>query len=290
MPLLDRGFARRLSAPDAGTILQSLAAAHGGIDLFAMLNMPNTAAGAPNPFACMGGARPTQEPVTRTRFEMGPATVEHVVSKDTRKKLAKKARWLADLGPVTHRRAIGQAEIDAVLDAFFEQKARRSMTRGLPNPFADPQVRDFIRLAARPGPGSCTPGLELHALWCGDRAVATFGAATDGSWMSGSFISHEPEPALERCSPGEQLLLAVLRDAGTRGFDTFDLGVGGGAYKTSFCREPMPLCDVFAPVSVIGHAVAPVIAGAGAVKAAIKRDPRLLRFARRLAPLLASER
>jgi CelD/BcsL family acetyltransferase involved in cellulose biosynthesis len=289
MPVLDRGFARHLDPARTPALLRRLADVHGGIDIFAFPNQPPACGGISNPFAQGPHARPSPEPVATTSIaQEGVHVVERVMSKESRKKLARKARWLAELGPVTYRRGTEPADVDLMLDAFFDQRARRCAVLDVPNPFAAQEPRQFLRLAAKAGLERGEPAIEVHALTCGERIVAVFGATTDGRWLSGSFISHETEPAFQRCSPGELLLFAVLRDAGARGFESFDLGVGGGAYKASFCKEPMAMADCFTPATMLGRAVAPLMSGAGTFKAVIKRDPRLLRMAQRLAPMLGA--
>lgn len=287
MPLLASAFARTLPAAETPALLRAMGEMHGEIDLFALTHQPLGLAGLPNPFAGAPNARPSPELVLRAALGADDSqAAERIVSKSSRKKLAAKERRLGDLGPVTHRRAATAVEAEALLGAFFEQKAQRSTALGLPNPFADAQSRRFLLHAATDRLAAGSPALEVHALICGETPVAVFGAATTSRWMSGSIISHSADPRYERFSPGEVLLLSVLRDAGRRGFESFDLGVGGGAYKASFCKEPFPLADSFTPVTMLGRAAAPLLARADSVKAVIKRDPRLLRVAKRLAPLV----
>lgn len=277
MPWLDRGFARRTMPAEAASILAALAAAHGGIDIIALPNQPTEREGIPNPFALSPSSRETPEPACATVIgDHGGSIVDAVVSKDSRKKFARKRKWLAERGPVAYRRATTAAEAGIVLDAFLRQKALRSAQRQMPNPFSDPVVQAFLAKACLDEVAGGAPAIELHALWCGDQPVATFGATLHGGWLSGCFIAHEPDPALERSSPGELLLVEALRDAGMRGLASFDLGTGGGAYKASFCRTPLSLTDTYLPVTWIGRACAPVLAGAGQIKAAVKKDPRLV--------------
>jgi CelD/BcsL family acetyltransferase involved in cellulose biosynthesis len=285
MPWIDRSFARRTRSPEAASVLFGLAAAQGGIDVLAFANQPLERDGVANPFAALAVSRETPELACTTLIEgHGAGIVDLVVSKDSRKKFAKKRRWLAERGPLAHRRVRDAAEACIVLDAFLRQKARRSAARGLPNPFAEPAVQDFLRRACLAGLEHGAPAIELHALWSGDDPVATFGAVCHDGWLSGCFIAHEPDPALERSSPGELLLVEVLREAGCRGLASFDLGAGGGAYKASFCRTPLALTDTYLPITWIGRAAAPVLAGAGQLKAAVKKDPRIVAMLHRVSP------
>jgi CelD/BcsL family acetyltransferase involved in cellulose biosynthesis len=291
MPLMDPAFARGLSPPEAGALLRRMAAEHRGIDVVVLTNQPLACRGVANPFASLPDALDTPEPASVTLIgEDGGAVVERTISKESRKKFAKKRRWLAGLGPVEHRRARDAGDVDRILAAFFRQKAQRSAARGLPDPFADPAARAFARAACLAGLAEGQPAFELHALFCGESPVAAMGLASDGRWLSGAFLSHEPDAAVERCSPGELLIADVLRDAGLRGFGVFDLGVGAAAYKSSFCKTPLAMTDTYLPVSWVGHAAAPVLAGSGRLKAAIKRDPRLMAMVRQVSPYLPARR
>ncbi|MFO1149022.1 MAG: GNAT family N-acetyltransferase [Alsobacter sp.] len=291
MPMLDPAFARRLSPQDAEALLHRLADEHRAIDVFAFANQPALCAGVPNPFAALPDAHPTPEPACITVIgDERAAIVERTISKESRKKFAKKLRWLAEAGPVVHRKAATEGEVDLVLAAFFRQKAQRCATRQLPDPFADGAVRFFVRSTCLAGLSEGQPAVELHALFCADRPVAVMGLAGDGRWLSGSFLSHEPEPLVERCSPGELLIAEVLRDAGRRGYEVFDLGVGAAAYKSSFCKTPLAMTDTYLPVSWVGQAAAPMLAGSGRLRAAIKRDPRLMALVRHVTPYLPARR
>ncbi len=291
MPLLDASFARKLSPPEAAALLRRLADEHRGIDVFALKNQPLDIGGVANPFASLQESLTTPEPAGMTLIgDDGGAIVERTLSKDSRKKFAKKQRWLAEQGPVAHRQARTGEEVDLILSAFFRQKSQRSAARQTPDPFAEDTVRTFARSACLAGLLEGQPAFELHALFCGERPVSVLGLAGNGRWLSGSFLSHEPDAAIERCSPGELLIAEVLRDAGKRGFSVFDLGVGAAAYKSSFCKTPLEMTDTYLPVSWVGHAAAPMLAGSGRLKAAIKRDPRLMAMVRQVSPYLPARR
>ena len=100
--------------------------------------------------------------------------------------------------------------------------------------------------------------------------------------MSGLFVSNEIEPAIARCSPGELIVQAVVREAIARGFKTFDLGVGEAAYKCKSCEAEEPLFDSAFGVTLLGHVAASTFLAARRLKRRITRSPRLFALLRRL--------
>jgi len=75
-------------------------------------------------------------------------------------------------------------------------------------------------------------------------------------------------------SPGEQLLVRIVRDCCERGLHTFDLGVGEASYKTLFC-EADPMFDSYWPLSAKGRAFALARRGLAIAKRAVKQNPYL---------------
>ena len=86
-------------------------------------------------------------------------------------------------------------------------------------------------------------------------------------------------------SPGEQLIVHLVRRCCERGFATFDLGIGDARYKSLFCGDVEPLFDSFLPLSAEGRLFAVAFRSAALVKRVIKQRPVLwsvVRAARRL--------
>ena len=76
-------------------------------------------------------------------------------------------------------------------------------------------------------------------------------------------------------SPGEQMILNLVRRCCERNFHTFDLGIGAAHYKNLFCGDAEPLFDSFIPLSGKGRALSVVMRGATAAKRMIKQHPSL---------------
>lgn len=278
LPLIRRYVLQSLDQAAGAHILREIATAAGDISLFALTSQPITWAGHANPFVA-AHARPS--PSNASEMRLGPdgeAVLAAHVSKDSRKKLRKKATALSALGPVVWRHASTSQDKADVFAAFLRQKAERFAELGIPNPFAQHDIQAFLRAMADDPQG----GLELHALWSGDNIVATYGFAAGVGRLSGMFNSFDASPAVARCSPGELLLQRVIVDACQRGFHVLDLGVGEARYKDAYCTVATPLVDGFTPICLQGKALAAALSLKQDVKARIKRSPALMGLVKRL--------
>ena len=255
-----------------------------GVDALLFTNVPRTWNGRKVPLATLGRPSPSSGHELALQGT-GEATLTAALSKDARKKLRQKERYLAELGPVRHLVAGTPAEVDAVLAAFFAQKAERFAELGIADPFASPAARTFLRDACVSGLEAGRPAVELHALLAGERVVAAFGAAVDERRCSGMFISFNADPAFARCSPGDLLLARIIEASCRRGRTHFDLGVGEAPYKSRFCPDRVDLVDVAVPISRRGRVYLGAVQDIGAAKRWIKANPvawKTVMLARRL--------
>jgi CelD/BcsL family acetyltransferase involved in cellulose biosynthesis len=284
------GFALRLADTPASAILDSIAGAIakeglGRVDVFHLRAQPVQWGGMPNPLADGPGAHPVEDAhaLYLANGETEDDLTRRLLGKESRKKLAKKLRWLGDQGEVAFRRAETEAEVDRVLCAFFRQKAERFRVQGIVNPFACTSTQAFLRRAALAGLDHGRPALEIYALWSGDVVAAAFGGCCDGRRLSGTFISFETDTAIMRSSPGELIAMELARLALRRGLESFDLGMGDDGYKRHSCPQREERRDSVVPVSALGRAVALGLIGVSRLKGVMKRDDRVLRTVRRVA-------
>ena len=277
---------RREAAAQIGVVELQGVLAHLGAqaDMVMLVNQPLTWAGTTNSFALLPQQRSANFGFSGALIPDFEALLRARTNAAARKKMRKKERALADYGTVRFARADGAAEIRQVLDAFFKQKATRMRAQGLPDVFGAPGVRRFIEAAAITQTPHGEPLIELYSLSVDDIVVATMGGiAGDGRFcaMFNSILGGRY--AIE--SPGEQLLVHLVRECCARGFDTFDLGIGEAHYKSTFCGDAEPLFDSYWPLSRSGKRVAFMFRIAAAIKRAIKQHSSLwamVRAARRL--------
>ena len=253
-----RDYAGTVTRADLDRIVGLIGKADPSVDLLALLNQPLAWDGVGNPLALL----PHQDsPSFSHRGELDrdfDALLRESMSSARRKKLRNKERALAKHGAIRYWRAETADDIERVLAVFFAQKAERMKELGLANVFAEPGVRKFFEAAARRVGASNgeASSIELYAASAGDSIVATFaGIASNRRFCSmfHSMISGE----LSHQSPGELLLVNVVRMCCERGYTTFDLGIGEATYKKVFCGETEQLFDCVVPLSGLGQLAAP---------------------------------
>ena len=283
MPLLRRP--NLWSEADLRRLLREAARACDGAgpDVFELANQPLSWHGVDNPLAKL----PNSESPS---FAYGAVLLDTVdklfaakLSKDARRKLRKKEAKLESLGAVSHRVVSSREEQRNVLETFLAQKVERFRARGIVSEFAAPEMRAFIEQASAPS-GS---GIELHALFAGDRIVAVYGGGAHAGHWSGMFSSFDGDDEIARTSPGDLLLMRIVADCCAAGHRHFDLGIGEAAYKTALCDDAIPLVDVIVPMNLQGRAYAVGARLKLTAKRTIKRNPRLLGIVMRLRAALA---
>jgi CelD/BcsL family acetyltransferase involved in cellulose biosynthesis len=271
MALWRGGVAGSIEAADLRALLASLA---GRADLLRLCNQPLTWDGTTNPFALLAHQRAANFGFSGALIGDFEALLRARTNSATRKKMRKKERALAELGSVGLERAQSPQRIRQVLDAFFKQKNARMRASGIADVFAEPNVRRFIEAAAtEPTPGG-EPSIELYALSVDDMVVATMGGMVGG----GRFCAMFNSIALGRYavhSPGEQVILRLVRCCCERGLATFDLGIGEAHYKNLFCGDAEPLFNSFLPLTSKGRLLAAALRLGTAAKRAIKQRPSL---------------
>lgn len=241
------------------------------IDAYSFSNLPPSWHGTANPLAARG--RPSPSNGYRLALCADAEEVfRRALSKEARKKIRQKDKKLRERGPVAHLVARSLEEADRIVAAFLEQKRARMRELGVANPFEDAATQAFLRAAARAGLAEGRPAIELHALTLGERIVATFGAAVDDLRCCGMLTAFDADPEIARASPGELLMLEVIRYQCRRGRRFFDLGVGEARYKSSLCDEVEELVDAILPVTLPGRAYAAAATGFTQAKRLAKRS------------------
>jgi CelD/BcsL family acetyltransferase involved in cellulose biosynthesis len=252
----------------------ALAALSGHADVLRLINQPLTWGGATNPFALLPHQRAANYGFSGALVPDFDALLRARTNSDTRKKMRKKERALASFGELRFERATQPDDVRRVLDAFFKQKSARTRALGMSDAFSLPGVRRFIEAAATEQLNDAKPLIELYALSVDDIIVATIGGIVGGGRFCAMFNSIiQGRFAIE--SPGEQLILRLVRSCCERELSTFDLGIGEARYKNLLCGDAEPLFDSYIPLSPAGRLPALAFAVSAAAKRAIKTRPAL---------------
>ena len=282
MGLYRPDFAEALDDEMVRLLLSEIGAAIGEIDAFVFVNQPTSWQGISNPTARLAaGASPSRAYTLALQPGDCDGTLRRSMSKHARKKLTTKRNRFAEFGHSELVQARSAAEIERVLDAFLAQKAARFAQMRLPDPFADPAIRAFLHQAALGTPGGA-PVVELYSLDLNGQPVATYVGAVQGSRFSGMATSFDLTSAAARTSPGELLLVKLIKRKCQAGLTMFDLGVGEARYKTTICDDRDDLVDTFLPLTAKGRAYAGFIQAKRALKRRIKASPLALKLSLRV--------
>lgn len=282
MGLFARDFAARLDRDAARPMLQEVAAAIGGLDAFIFVNQPVLWDGVANPLAALA-AGPSPSGAYKLALTPGDAdgSLRRSMSSHAHKKLKNKRNRFNSFGPSEVVRAREPDQIARVIDAFLKQKAARFAMMGVPDPFAPPAIRRFLEQGAQ-GCGEGPPVLELYSLDVAGQSVATYVGAVQGGRFSGMATSFAMDSEVAKTSPGEILLIDLIKLKCREGITVFDLGVGEARYKTTICNERDDLVDSFLPLTAKGHAFAWFSRAKREAKRRIKASPLALKLAHRV--------
>ncbi|MFY8154142.1 MAG: GNAT family N-acetyltransferase, partial [Hyphomicrobiales bacterium] len=122
------------------------------------------------------------------------------------------------------------------------------------------------------------------------QSVATYVGAVQAGRFSGMATSFAMDSEVAKTSPGEILLVDLIRLKSREGITVFDLGVGEARYKTTICDERDDLVDSFLPLTARGHAFALFSRAKREAKRRIKASPVALKLAHRVSGWLSRGR
>ena len=271
MALWRRDVAATIGADGLRNVLAALS---GHADVLKLVNQPLTWGGATNPFALLPHQRAANYGFSGALVPDFDALLRARSNSEARKKMRKKERTLASFGELRFERATEPDDVRRVIDAFFKQKSARMRALGMSDAFSLPGVRRFIEPAATEQLLDGKPLIELYALSVDDIIVATMGGIVGSGRFCAMFNSIiQGRFAVE--SPGEQLILRLVRACCERELLTFDLGIGEARYKNLLCGDAEPLFDSYISLSAAGRLPAIAFALGAATKRAIKTQPAL---------------
>ena len=243
-------------------------------DLLYLRNQPRRFGAFENPLLGRD-ARPSPSFAYGTVLPANVDALDYQTSNALRKKLRKKERRLMELGALVFEHNASGERASEVIAALIAQKSALLAAKGAAGVFDAPEMPGFLERACLTG------ALEVHALRLSGRVIATYvGLAMDGRF-SALANSYDTDEEIARCSPGDILLRAVMRDLVERGFSYFDLGVGEARYKEAVCDETIALYDLVMPVTKRGALAAPLLRIFLDCKRRVKQTPWLSRLSER---------
>ena len=271
MPLIRPGVI--FSPSTIEHVLREIAAkAPGRPDLFILKNQPHDWEGTVNPLRQL----PSQNSPSHCHSTYLLADSEEFrkqrLSADARKKLRAKTRKLGELGPLTFMTARTKDEAARILEAFYAQKRQRFDDKNISSGFDSPESRSFFARTCISRIGERETSVELHALVCGDRIIATYGGGVHRKRFHGMFNSFDSASNCARFSPGDVLLAMLIEAKCRQGLKMFDLGIGEGRYKQSWCDRSEVLFDTIFGLTIKGKVWAQLEASGQSLKRSVKQS------------------
>ena len=254
MPLVSRKHRDRFG-PEAVAALLRLYCEMVGADLLVLSFQPDEWLGLPHPFGRLPRQPSSGEVKSIVTGQSYVALLQSALSRNARSKLRRKEAKLAAAKVGLPRQASTPEEVARVLDAFIAQKGRQLAEMGASDPFAAPNVREFLLHAALAGLESGS-GLILHSLPRGREILAVRGVLRHGSHASLLVQSYDMDHALAHDSPGEVLFGGALAQDIADGVRELDLGVGVARYKDTWSNAVIPMFDATLPLTQAGRASA----------------------------------
>jgi CelD/BcsL family acetyltransferase involved in cellulose biosynthesis len=239
------------------------------IDVFNFTNQPVSWQGLINPIAELGGQDSPSFGYSLELKKDTEALFSELLSKEARKKIRQKESGVAKLGGIQFIEASNVEQREDMFNAYFSQKAESFQKKGIHDPFADPAIQRWLM---------GLDNLRLFGLMLNDKYIAIWGCGVQGSIASGMFTSFDATSEAVKSSPGEVLLIWLLRKLCAEGYNRIDYGVGEARYKTTWSDKTIKLLDSHIGVSPIGKIAAFVMFMKGTVKREIKHSPALMKL------------
>ena len=278
MALWDREFAAEATVADLDALISAIRG-RSEADVLALIQQPRHWRDLPNPLALLAHQASANDcPLLSMVPGAAPATL---ISNSFRRRLKGKERKLQALDGYRYHVATADADIERLLDWFFQVKPLRMAEQKLPNVFAEPGVEDFIRAACLAPLAGDSRVIDIHALECDDEVIAIFAGVADGHRFSMMFNTYTMSEH-SRYSPGLILMRNIIDHYAGCGYRALDLGIGSDDYKRLFCKSDEPIFDSFVALSLRGKVAAAAMSGIVSAKRLVKHNHALFHLAQKL--------
>jgi Protein involved in cellulose biosynthesis (CelD) len=258
---------------------------HGRADVISLQNIPLDWRGQRHPFSALPVVEHQNHAFQLPLFSDFEATIDQLNGARRRKKFRHQTRKLDAIGGYRHIVARSDADKHRLLDLFFQQKAIRFKSLGLPNVFQPPETQAFFRMLVASGRDGHDTPLELHAIELlgeyNGQVAAIAGLSRKGDHAICQFSSID-ETLVPEASTGELLSWLMIEKCCAEGIALFDFGIGDQEYKRRWCTVETIQHDVLLPITAQGRLAAIAQRGVTRTKAVIKGNPQLYAIIQRL--------
>lgn len=271
-PLLAPDWRAALAPQSFNALWKEIRAALPAHDLIDLGKQPADIQGTDNPFMALGlDLHPAGTHMTKLG-EDWESYYKSKRSSSTRKRDRNRRNNLRRLGELAYEVPQNADEIDASLDALFEQKNAFFAECGITSFLKKPGYTDFYRQMAKAHAQSGLIDVS-HLRVGGEIAATNWGARFRGHYyyVLGGFTTSESG----KYSPGSLFLLDLLEKETREGnIHTFDFSIGDEAYKDDWCELHFPLFDYKAASSLKGLLALLPLRLAARIKRFLKQSPR----------------
>lgn len=291
--LFDADYVQRSDAKRARLLEKSIRTALAGrADLVALRTIPLEWRGRTSPFSPLASVENQnhsfQLPLMATLTE----TLTQLNAKRRRERFRNQTRRINEAGGYSHIFARTPDEKHMLLERFFEQKAERFRSMGIPDVFDGKDTQAFFhRLSVTEENGSDRI-LELHALTLHGqnegRIAAIASLSRKGDHVLCQFGSIDQTAAPE-ASPGDLLFWHLVDRACVEGAGLFDFGLGDQAYKRGWCPVETVHHDILIPVNATGRLGRIMALATVRAKTSVKSNPKLYAFLQKLRATLKNK-
>lgn len=205
--------------------------------------------------------------------------IEQALPHKRRTNIRRSQRRLSEgFGEVRLKAAQSEQEVRDLLAIFLDQRGRRFAAMGVENVFARAEFRAFFERLAIESLSQPRPALRIHALYAGERVIATSLGAYGPSHYS-QYINSTDDGEPSRFSLMGVTLSLLVEELRQEGIVGLDMGLGDFDYKLDWTHKTV-VYDIVIANSALGLIARPVLTGLRRGKRAIKQTPALWRAAR----------
>lgn len=251
-PLVDAERLATLGSVERAALWSAMLERLEGADLIYLKSVPQLFVAGVDIFAELGRTIEA-ETLYRAQFSSWDDANTTQRSKSRRKHDRQQGERLEALGQVAFEEVRGGPAAVAILDVMFRQRAARFVAMGVPDPFAEPGVRDFYDATLSPGSGI---DVRLHVLRLNGEIVAVRYNIAHGERLFCLISSMSDDATIQTGSPGKQCLLRVMQTVFDAGYRVFDMGAGFTDEKRHWCNLKLPVRQHYVPLTTLGTVAA----------------------------------
>jgi len=260
--------------PQGKDLLACVLAVLPRIDAVHLADQPLKIGNSLNPLAGLPGIPAASEGYA---FPLNTAWHQHFKERFSAhqiRNLRRGERQLAKQGAVRFEVVEQGPERLQVMDGIIAEKRNWFADRGLPDCFAEADVRDFFRSLAQIPDTDAGPTTRIFTLSVDNEIVATNLGLIYQNKFYGLITSTTAGP-MRRYGPGNLIFLRLVEYLAGEGIETLDCGVGEDKNKLRWCTECRERLHAIVPLTAKGSIYATALKSMLLIKRHIKQSPQL---------------